>query len=182
MTGHLALLHSADDPVSRSESKTFEDVYAIHAGSIYRFCLSQVGDGQVAADLTHDTFIKAFEAYERVRPDAATIRTWLVRIARNCCIDFHRQHNRWRRLLERLQRSSIPGDVETVVHNRSELARVNAAIAKLRPRERDLVGLRVAGGLSFRQIAEVMGISEQVAKVATHRALVKLRTQLEDGR
>jgi RNA polymerase sigma factor (sigma-70 family) len=159
----------------------FDDVYATHAASVYRFCLSQLGDADTAADLTHDAFIKAFAAYKRVRPDSASIRTWLLSIARNCCIDRHRQNGRWRLLFRHLQQSrDRPIDVEKLVHDRAELQRVNAAIGKLDSRDRDLIGLRVAADLSYREVAGVLGISEQVAKVATFRALKKLRLKLED--
>ena len=159
----------------------FDDVYTSHAASVYRFCLSQLGDADAAADLTHDAFIKAFAAYERVRPDSASIRTWLVSIARNCCTDRHRQNGRWRLLFQRLQQSrDSPIDVEKLVHDRAELQRVNTAISKVRNREAELIGLRVAADLSYREVADVLGISEQVAKVATFRALKKLRLKLED--
>ena len=152
-----------------------------HSASVYRFCLSQIGEAEAAADVTHEAFIKAFAAYERVLPDPETVRTWLLSIARNCCIDHHRQNTRWRRLITYLRFSTtISPDVELVAHHHSELQRVNAAIMRLAPRERELIGLRIAAELSHRQIAEVLGISEQAAKVATRRALKKLRSKLED--
>jgi DNA-directed RNA polymerase specialized sigma24 family protein len=43
----------------------FEDVYRSHAGSVHRFCVSQVYDQAVAEDLTHETFVRAFVAYDR---------------------------------------------------------------------------------------------------------------------
>lgn len=181
MTGPLVLLDPEDDAPKVASLSPFDDVYASHAASVYRFCLSQSGADDAAADLTHDTFIKAFAAYERVRPDSASIRPWLVSIARNCCIDRHRQNRRWRILLRHLQQQSRdrPFDVEKLVHDRAELQRVNTAIGKMRTRERELIGLRVAADLSYREVADVLGLSEQVAKVATLRALKKLRSKLE---
>ena len=73
-----------------------------------------------------------------------------------------------------------PIDVEKVVADRAELRRVNAAIGKMRSRERELIGLRVAADLSYREVADVLGMSEQAAKVATLRARKKLRSKLED--
>jgi RNA polymerase sigma factor (sigma-70 family) len=48
----------------------------------------------------------------------------------------------------------------------------------MRPRERELIGLRVAADLSYREVGELMGMSEPAAKVATHRALRRLRERL----
>src|ERR1700732_3125619 len=145
MTGPLVLLDPDDDPPMTAGLPPFDDVYATHAARVYRFCLSQLGDADAAPDLTPDPFIKAFAAYERVRPDSASIRTWLLSIARNCCIDRHRQNSRWRLLFRHLQQSrDRPIDVEKLVQDRAELQRVNAGMGKLGRRERDLLGLRVA--------------------------------------
>jgi len=180
MSGPLALLDAGNDDPPQG-LPPFDDLYTSHAANVHRFCLSQLGDAEAAADVTHDAFIKAFSAYERVSPDPETARTWLISIARNCCIDYRRQNGRWRRLLNRLEgfRES-PLDVEVLAHHHSELERATAAIVQLRTRERELIGLRVAADLSFRQVAAVLGMSEQAAKVATRRALRKLRSKLED--
>jgi len=182
MTGPLVLLDPEDDPPRMAGLPPFDEVYATNAASVYRFCLSQVADAEAAADLTQDAFVKALAAYERVRPDRASIRTWLVSIARNCCIDRHRQNGRWHLLFRHLQQSrDRPMDVEQLAHDRAQLRRVNAAVGTLNGRDRELIGLRVAADLSYREVAEVLGISEQAAKVATFRALKKLRSKLEDS-
>jgi RNA polymerase sigma factor (sigma-70 family) len=180
MSGPLALLDAGNDDPPQA-LPPFDDVYTSHAASVYRFCLSQLGGAETAADVTHDAFIKAFSAYERVAPDPETTRTWLISIARNCCIDYRRQNGRWQRLLRRLERfRESPIDVEVLAHHHSELERAAAAIAQLRARERELIGLRVAADLSFREVAAVLGMSEQAAKVATRRALRKLRSKLKE--
>ena len=180
MSGPLALLDAGRDDPPRV-LPPFDDLYTSHAANVHRFCLSQLGDAEAAADVTQDAFIKAFSAYERVSPDPETARTWLISIARNCCIDYRRQNGRWRRLLNRLERfRESPLDVEVLAHHHRELERATTAILQLRTRERELIGLRVAADLSFREVATVLGMSEQAAKVATRRALRKLRSILED--
>jgi RNA polymerase sigma-70 factor (ECF subfamily) len=160
----------------------FDDLYRCHAGSVHRFCLSQVGDPALAEDLTHDTFARAFAAHERVDPDPATVRTWLLAIARNLSTDHHRRRGRWGRLLLGMKAPAAGDDVETLAQHRADIERVTAALATLSRRDRQLIGLRVAADLSYREIAEVMGSSEQVVKVATFRALTRLRARLEDPR
>lgn len=161
----------------------FEEVYRCYAGSVHRFCVSQICDPTAADDLTHETFLKAFVAYQRVGPDLTSARAWLLTIARNLCTDHERNRGRWRRLLSRwVERPSATGNVvETVAEHRADIGRVTAALAGFRDRERQLIGLRVAADLSYWEIAEVLGISEAAAKVATHRALRKLRARLENS-
>jgi len=157
----------------------FEHLYTSHVTSVHRFCLSQVGDAAAAEDITHDTFIRAYAAYDRVRPAEDTARTWLISIARNLSTDHHRRHGRWRRLLERQRRLvAEQRDVESLAEERSQLRAVAAAMAGMRRRERELIGLRVAADLSYRQVGELLGMSEPAAKVATHRALGRLRERL----
>jgi len=176
--------NAGDDQTSREDAPaSFEDTYERHASSVYRFCLSQVRDRAVAEDLTHDTFVKAAIAYERVRPELTSTEAWLITIARNLCVEHHRRLGRVRGLLSRLVRGpSSRGDVETLAHHRIEVERVTAALAAFRKTDQQLIGLRVAADLSYREVAEVLGMSEAAAKVATHRALTKLRTRLESSR
>ncbi|HEY2705159.1 MAG TPA: sigma-70 family RNA polymerase sigma factor [Candidatus Dormibacteraeota bacterium] len=179
----IAACATATSRVTAASPLLFDDVYRLHAGSVHRFCVSQVGDPALAEDLTHETFTRALAAYERVHPDPATVRSWLLAIARNLSTDHHRHRGRWRRLLHGLEAvAAARSDVETVAQQRADLARATAALATLGRRDRQLIGLRVAADLSYREIAEVMGTSEQVVKVATFRALTRLRARLEDQR
>jgi RNA polymerase sigma-70 factor, ECF subfamily len=157
----------------------FEQLYTSHVASVHRFCLSQVGEAAAAEDITHDTFIRAYAAYQRVRPAEGIARTWLISIARNLSTDHHRRHGRWRRLLERQRRVvAEQRDLESLAEERSQLRVVAAALAGMPPRDRELIGLRVAADLSYREVGELMGMSEPAAKVATHRALRRLRERL----
>ena len=161
---------------------TFDEVYRVHADAVFRFCVSQLRDLAVAEDVTADVFASAFAAYERVRPEPRGLRTWLFRIARNAVIDQYRREGHRRSLLARLTHASPARGVEEEAEQRSELEAVQAAIATLRRRDRQLVGLRVAAGLSFADIGAVLGMREAAARVATHRALARVRARLEETR
>src|SRR2546423_13028132 len=98
MTIPVATHAGGDEPTREAAPASFEDVYQQHAGSVHRYCLSQVHDPAVAEDLTHETFVRAFVAYERIRPDLTSTRAWLITIARNLCVEHHRRLGRVRRL------------------------------------------------------------------------------------
>ena len=159
----------------------FADLYCEHAGAVHRFCLSQVGDNGTAEDLTHETFLRALRAGSR-RPPATEVRPWLILVARRLCIDHHRRNGRVRRLLANLQYTppAIPS-VELVAEERELLHRLQASLQRLKRRERELIGLRVAADLSYREIAEILQLHEGAAKVATHRALTRLREYLQEA-
>ena len=154
----------------------FEEVYRRHAAPLYRYCLSQLGDPQLAEDVAADAFTAAFAAYRRVRPDPAGVRAWLFRIARNAAIDQRRRSKRSRHASALLAAGTVEGaSVETRAELRGDLRAVITAVAALPHKERQLVGLRVAAGLPFSEVAMVMGMREAAARQATHRALAKVR-------
>ena len=156
----------------------FEQLYSEHAAAVHRFCLSQVGDRALAEDLTHETFARAYAAYDRVHPEAGWTLSWLLAIARNLSRDHHRARGRWRRVAEQLDSAGQPPQT---VEEIAEVRRALSAIAELGARDRELIGLRVAAGLSYREIGALLGQSEDVAKVATFRALARLRKRLGVG-
>jgi RNA polymerase sigma-70 factor (ECF subfamily) len=159
----------------------FDEVYRDHADAVFRFCVSQVRDVDTAEDLAGDVFAAAFAAYQRVHPDPAGVRTWLFRIARNAVIDQYRREGRRRSLVARIGRDrEFPDSVEESVVQRFDLRSVVAAMETLRERDRQLVGLRVAGGLSYAEVGQVVGIRESAAKMATHRALERVRARLRE--
>jgi RNA polymerase sigma-70 factor (ECF subfamily) len=153
----------------------FEQVYQRHVGPVYRFCLSQMGTASTAEDVTSDTFVAALAAYDRVRPEEAGLRPWLFRIARNQAVDHRRRVGSARRFLDRQWFRSTPEHVEEAALLRTELREVIAAMSLLPRRDRQLLGLRLAAGLSFAEIGAVTGMQEAAARVATHRALKRLR-------
>lgn len=178
ITGEHAV--SLADSTESPPSASFEQIYQLNADGVFRFCLSQIDNHATAEDLAHDTFVRALRAYDRAPPDLESVRGWLLAIARNLTTDYFRHRARWRRLLTSEPAVAVSGrDLEEEVVDRSELRRVTRAAQKLGQRDRQLIGLRVAAELSYREIGNVLGISEQVTKVATFRALAKLRHQME---
>lgn len=168
------------DAHAPSCAASFEQLYAAHAASVHRFCLSQLGDGAAAEDLTHDTFVRAWGPYHKSPVPPGAARVWLLAIARNLSVDHHRRVGGWRHAVARhlAQPIAPPPDIEVLAEDRSELRRVAAALARMRTRDRQLIGLRVAADLSYREVAGVLGLNEAAAKVATNRALRRLRELL----
>lgn len=161
----------------------FTSVYEQHADAVYRYCLAMLGDPAAAEDVAAQAFVNAYAAYGRVEPDPDGVRPWIFRIARNAAIDHRRRSRRRAMLLGRLggdEPSAV--DVETTAALREELRQALLAVGGLGRRDRELVGLRVAAGLSFAEIADLMGMTEQAARTATHRALGRVRAALEGVR
>jgi RNA polymerase sigma-70 factor (ECF subfamily) len=139
-----------------------------------------------AADLTQQAFLRALEASRRVlsrwSPAGPTpFRAWLVRIALNLGKNHARQGALWRRaeLVEVTEAASGESAQEALERTEQE-RHVRAAVLALPRRQREVLTLRVDGGLGFREIAETLGISETNAKVNFHHAVKRLRAQVAE--
>ena len=186
---HLRPVEEQDHASSRSTNLEqvspvrFEDIYQQHSDGIYRYCLARLADPAAAEDATANTFMKAFSAYSRVGPASDGVRLWLFRIATNAVKDHHRRQSRRRRLVAALVGTvRVEQDPEAQAMLGVELQGILDALADLPSRERHLVGLRAGAGFPFSEIAALLNMNENSARVATHRALQRLRTAVEANR
>jgi RNA polymerase sigma-70 factor (ECF subfamily) len=140
------------------------------------FCLAQLGDPAAAEDCAAEAFIAAFAASRRGGPAPADVRSWLFRIARNTSIDWIRRERVRHRFRQRAHAIDTT-DVETVAAVRSELQSALDAIGRLPKRERVVVGLRTAAGLTYAEIAVILGMKENAARMATTRAIARVRME-----
>ena len=145
-----------------------------HRASVYRIARGATGDAEEAFDLTQETFVAAFGAldrYDSTRPFAS----WIARIALNKCRDWSRK--RFVRRAFSLPFSATTVGVPTLdpaidegVHQRAQLRRVQAAIADLPLRQREVLVLRLIEGLSQAETAEALGISGKAVETRLARA------------
>ena len=156
----------------------FEDVYVRHADPVYRFCLSQLREPAAAEDVAADVFASAFAAYPSRRLDEGDVRPWLFRIARNAVIDRQRHARVHARFMRTQRVEPDHQDVERTAEIRQTLSAVLAAVGQLGRRDRLLVGLRIAAGLPYAEIGAVLQMNENAARMATHRALEKVRREV----
>lgn len=139
-----------------------------------------------AADLAQQAFLRALEASGRVfsrfkLTSPAPFRAWLVRIALNLAKNHARQGNRWRPALltEVEDAAADPRESPQETLERRERERhLRAAVLALPRRQREVLTLRVDGGLPFRDIAETLGITENNAKVQFHHAVKRLKAEV----
>jgi RNA polymerase sigma-70 factor, ECF subfamily len=156
----------------------FEDLYRDYVGRIYAYLRSQLGSAVDAEDVTSQVFVKAYEAYARYEPRHATPSAWLFQIARNAALDFHRRSGRRQRMERTLAREPAPAaDPGDLAQERILYGELMEAVARLPDRQREVIGLRHSG-LSFLEVGQLMGCSEDAAKMLYHRALRLLRAGL----
>lgn len=147
---------------------------------VYNYLRYRVEDAKTADDLTAQVFERVVQHQQRYESEKAAFNTWLFAIARHVVSDHYRAQRRRRWLpLEvlRQQPADSPTLEKTMIAaeaNRCLLAEV----ARLPDRERELIALRFGAGLTNRQIAAMLHLTESNVGVILHRTLRHLKTQL----
>ena len=149
----------------------FEEVYAVYFDDVYRYLLSLSGSESIAEELTSETFFRAMDALGRFRGECS-VRVWLCQIAKHLWY----QHLRKRKPEEPLPEDGLPGpSAEEDVLTRQGHLDLLRQIHALPPSTREVVYLRAFGGLSFREIGDVLGRTETWARVTFYRGKEALR-------
>ena len=159
----------------------FARLFEEYSSPIYNYVLRMVADADRAADITQDTFIKAYRKLDTVT-DAAATRSWLYRIATNTAIDDMRR---------RRMTTTMPDDAPTFANrpdhrpgpeaeviSRTLDDRVQRALLTLRPNHRQCLLLSDLEDMSAQQIGEVMDLSYAAVRTLLCRARGEMRRAL----
>ena len=149
-----------------------ETLYRENAKIVYHFLYSHCKDEELAKDLTQETFLKAYESLERF-DGSCKISTWLCQIARNLLYQYWAKTGR-QAPLELDETTPAKENTEAAALNRVELVDCLKELQKLPEQMREVMYLRVMSDLSYREIGEIMGKSENWARVTFYRAKEQL--------
>lgn len=156
-----------------------DELCARYADRVYRFAVLLCRSGPDAEDLAQSALERAIRALPRTDLRSESVEGWLWRIAVNTARDAGRAAKRRQLLLDRLFAHAPPEtttlDVEDAIGDEELLG----AVRNLSHRHRTLVALRFGADLDYARIAAALGISPGAARLATRRALLALREQLE---
>lgn len=145
-----------------------EELYQQYVQIVYRFLMSACRDSRLAEDLTQETFLRAWESLERF-DHSCRISTWLCQIAKHTLYQHWEKYGR-EHPAEPDPQIPAPETTETQALRRIELAEVLEAFQSLGPDMRQVVSLRAMEGLPYKEIGEIMGKSENWARVTYFRA------------
>jgi RNA polymerase sigma-70 factor (ECF subfamily) len=155
---------------------TFAEAFEAHLRDVYTFFTYRMGSSRDAEDLTQATFERAFRSWGRYDPARASVRTWLLAIARNLLIDHHRARSQRRELLvEDGWEVTAPVDQPAIGLDPA----LAAALRCLSEREREVIALRFGGDLTGPEIAGVTRLTVANVHQLISRALRRLRAELE---
>src|SRR3954462_2358165 len=160
------------------EADLTRELYEQYAPQILRYCLHQLGSREEAEDAVQSTFLNAFRGIERgIVPELES--AWLFKIAHNVCLS--RRRSGWRR-----RRVESPADFEVVeelapapARRADELIGLQDALEEMPENQRRAILLREWQGLSYREIADELELSQAAVETLLFRARRTLASGLE---
>ena len=153
-----------------------DEIYQQYAQTVYRYLLSLTRDADLAEELTQETFFQAIRSIDRYN-GSCKISTWLCAIAKRVLYNWRRKHPAQEEMPEDTGQSA---SAETEVMQQQGRMALIARMHELPEPGREVVYLRVFGGLSFAEIGEVHGKSENWARVTYYRMKEKLRKDVSE--
>jgi RNA polymerase sigma factor (sigma-70 family) len=164
---------------SLSDDADVVQLYATHAPSLYRYLAQLTGDGDIAADIVQDTFLRFITG----TPTNGSLRGWLFRVATNAARDHWRVKRGRGLLLDRATPEELhirAHDPEQDLSRREQKRAVRAALATLQERDRVALLMREEG-FTHAEIAEAIGTTPKSVGTVIARALVRFADALGIG-
>jgi RNA polymerase sigma-70 factor, ECF subfamily len=162
--------------VFRGDFEAFHEIVLRYQGLAWKTAYRFLGDSMEAEDVAQESFLKILEAVPRYRP-TGTFRTYFYRTLTHLCIDRTR----------RKQLTSIgdipevvdpsPSPAENIIHKELR-TQVSTALDTLPPNQKAAMILRHYEGLSYAEIAQILGVTSKAVERLISRAAATLQTRL----
>jgi RNA polymerase sigma factor (sigma-70 family) len=166
----------------RGDADAYESLLRMHEHVAYRTAYAIVGSAADAEDVTQEAFVKAYNALARFRT-GSPFRPWLLRIVANEARNRRRTLGRRAHLLNRAAEETASDDParspEAELVDRERRDELLAAIERLKDEERVAIVARYFIGLTDDETAAALGVRRGAVKMRVHRALKRLREELD---
>ena len=155
----------------------FDRVYETTYRVLLKYAIVHLSDPTDAEDAVQETFLKVYRNLDSFRGESSE-KTWLIRIAINCCRDYRR--SAWYRYIDfRVSVDQLPF-LSSAPPSDDHIA-LTMAIMKLKPKYMEVVLLYFYEGYPIKEIAKMLNLTEAAVSSRIHKAKQKLRTELEGG-
>ncbi len=167
------------------DAQAFDEVYARFGEMVFNLAFRLSGNYEEAADLTQEVFLRVYRHLASFG-GRSSLKTWIFRIALNHCRD---RLSRWRPVTQPIGENTDEGELafpdpsrgpEELAVAAAEQRRVAIGLARLPGAFREAVILRDLEGLSYEEIAEVLGVRIGTVRSRIARGREQLRALLEN--
>lgn len=160
------------------------EMYQSYADEVKRFLICLTSDVEIAEELTQETFYQAVKSIHRYNGECK-LSVWLCQIAKHSYYNYlkkerHHQNASVENMMQRgVDIPSLHDSPDVAVIKRSTLVSIHKEIHRLQEPYREIFLLRASLHLSFKEIGEIFGKSENWARVTYYRAKVKLSERID---
>lgn len=168
--------------IQKNASRTAADLLVRkYYQEIYVYVYRQIGNREDAMDLTQEIFISVLSTIRYYDPKKSSFRTWLYRIATNKVID-HRRHNKpiWQSLEDMETEIADPRDAAVEFQNSQLLSDIEDFVSGADDSSQMIFRLHIYDDATFKDIAEVMNLSENTVKTKYYRLQNQIRKEFGD--
>ena len=155
------------------EHRSFEQIYLQYYKPVYAYLMTLCQNEELAAELTQETFYQAVRSADRF-DGSCKVSVWLCQIAKHLWYQHLRKANRETALPEEAELPLMPSAEDEAVSRSGQLDMLRR-VHELPEPGREVVYLRAFGGLSFREIGDVLGKTETWARVTFYRGKERLK-------
>lgn len=163
---------------AKENPAAFSPLYEKYYEPILRFVYQRCSDKETAYDITAHVFLKAMQSLKNYTFKGLPFSSWLYRIARNEVIDFHRQKPHERAVsIDKTGLGNILQDTDDSLKE-EHIQLILKELKTLSEEEMQIIEMKYFEKRQFKEIAEILDITETNAKVRAHRIIEKLRKSL----
>jgi RNA polymerase sigma-70 factor, ECF subfamily len=181
MDGRLTLnddaLRTVVGRAALRDPHAWEQLYRRSYSRLFSYARRRLPNDAAAEDAVSETMTRALDSIDRFRWQGAGFDGWLYGIARNVIREAARRWGRTDPVVE--DHPTVDPGPEDEIVARDQAAAVRAAFGRLAPDERELLELRVQGGLSSEEVGALLGKRPGAVRMAQARALRRLRSEWE---
>lgn len=158
-----------------------EEIYKEYSKIVYNYLLSLTCNSEIAEELMQETFYNAVKNINKFRNECS-MKTWLCSIAKNKWIDYLKKSNISTEIsIDEIEEKFIlVNSFEEEFSNKEKVIDLYKKIHKFDEKTREVIYLRIRADLSFKEIGEIMGETENWARVTFYRAKIKLKEEFDN--
>jgi len=165
------------DRARKHDAVALGEIYDRYAGRMYSYIYTHIGHRETAEDMAAEVFLSMLQALDKGNFARTSLSAWLYQIAHNLVVDHYRKH---RPTLLPLDSELGAGDPPVdIVQERWNQDWVRRGLAQLSLDQRQVIALRFGQRMKAKEVAEVLGKSEDAVRKLQCRALSSLRRILE---
>ncbi len=163
--------------LQQNEQAAYMELYDFYFSRLHRFAYHFVFDYEIANDIVQSVFIRLYETVSSLKSDV-NIGAYLLVMTRNKCLNYLRDQSIEDRYKTLYIQAAEESETLAWIDDEELIQKIQSVVESLPEKCREICKLRFYKNMRFAEIAELLSISENTAKVQVHRAIQKIRESL----